>query len=541
MPAMLRFSVLGPLEVRDGGDLVRLGGPKQRATLALLLLSANRVLSIDRLADALYDGRPPVTAVTQVQRQISELRKALGTGAAIETSSAGYAIRIDAGQLDLRDFERLSAEGTEALARGEPTRAVERLREALALWRGPALADLAGDPAVESQIARLEELQLEATEHRIGAELALGGHTALVGEIEQLVAEHPLRESLRAQLMLALYRSGRQVDALELFRATRAELVERFGIEPGPELQKLQQAILRHEPMLDPERHPASPPRAALAVSTSEDGLHRILAIAAPLAQLPGRELILNRLVASEDDLAATAAATNDRRRRTVPGEARVAVFTSVDPSADVLGLTSAYDVDVVLTDAPAGLADERLPRPLAAIFEQSPADVGVLTGTPGPNGAVVVPFGGGEHDWAALELAGLLAVADGSPLRLAGARADVRQGERDASRLLAHAALAVQRVAGIDVEPVLTDASGSGLLEAVAGSRLVVAGVPEAWRRKGIGDARRVLLDGPVPVLLVHRGLRPGGLAPRAPGTRFTWTVDSRPGYSQAVSSAPT
>jgi DNA-binding SARP family transcriptional activator len=537
---MLRFGVLGPLEVRDGGDLVRLGGPKQRATLALLLLSANRVLSIDRLADALYAGRPPVTAVTQVQRQISELRKALGSGAAIETSGGGYVIRIDAGQLDLRAFERLSAEGAEALAGGEVARAAERLREALALWRGPALADLAGDPAVESQVARLEELQLEATERRVEAELALGGHPALVAELEQLAAEHPLRESLRAQLMLALYRSGRQAEALELYRQTRAELVERFGIEPGPELQKLHHAILRHDPALDPDR-PGPSLRAALAVSTTEDGLDRILAIAAPLARLPGRELILTRLVGSEADLAAAAAATNDRRRSTVTGEARVAVFTSVDPPEDLLGLTSAYDVDVVLTDAPAGLADAEVPRPLAAILEQSPADVGVLAGTPVGNGAVVVPFGGGEHDWAALELAGLLAAAGGSPLRLAGARADVRQGGRDASRLLAHAALAVQRVAGVDVEPVLTDASGSGLLEAVGGSRLVVTGIPEAWRRKGIGDARRALLNGPVPVLLVHRGLRPGGLAPRAPGTRFTWTVDSGPGYSQAVSSAPT
>jgi hypothetical protein len=340
--------------------------------------------------------------------------------------------------------------------------------------------------------------------------------------------------------MLALYRSGRQAEALELYRQTRADLVERFGIEPGPELQKLQHAILRHDPVLDPDPRTPSP-RAALAVSTSEDGLDRILAIAAPLARLPGRELILNRLVGSEDELAAAAAATNDRRRSSVTGEARVAVFTSADLPEDVLGLTSAYDIDVVLTDAPTGLADAQLPHPLAEIFERSPADVGVLTGGPAGDGAVVVPFGGGEHDWAALELAGLLAAAGGAPLRLAGARADVRQGVRDASRLLAHAALAVQRVAGVDVEPVLTVASGPGLLDAVAGSRLVVTGVPEAWRRKGIGDARRALLKGPVPVLLVHRGLRPGGLAPRAPGTRFTWTVDGGAGYSQAVSFAPT
>ena len=203
VPAMLEFRILGPLEVVGEDGPIRLGGPRQRATLAILLLNANRVLSIERLADDLYAGRPPVTAVTQVARQVSELRKALGPEARIETRPPGYVIRLAPEQLDLRRFERGGEEASRALERGDAEVAFERQREALALWRGDPLADLADEAFARVAIERLEEIRLAALEQRIEAELVLGRHRELVAELEELAAEHPLRELLRSQLMLA--------------------------------------------------------------------------------------------------------------------------------------------------------------------------------------------------------------------------------------------------------------------------------------------------------------------------------------------------
>ncbi len=213
---MLEFRLLGPLEVLADGSPISLGGPKQRATLAILLLHANRVVSVDRLADDLYAGAPPVTAVTQVQRQISDLRKALGAGAAIETRPPGYLIRVGDAQVDLQRFERLGEEGRHALDRGDADAAAELLRAALALWRGAPLADLAYEEFAQVPVARLEEIRLAALEDRVEAELALGRHAQLIGELEQLITEQPLRERFRAQLMLALYRAGRQAEALDV-------------------------------------------------------------------------------------------------------------------------------------------------------------------------------------------------------------------------------------------------------------------------------------------------------------------------------------
>jgi DNA-binding SARP family transcriptional activator len=205
---MLEFRILGPLEVVGEEGSIRLGGPRQRATLALLLLNANRVVSVDRLADELYAGRAPVTAVTQVQRQISELRKVLGSASAIETRAPGYVIHLPPGRLDLQRFEQQAEEGRQALLRGDAEAAAALMRRALELWRGTPLADLADEPFARPAIARLEEIRRAALERRIEADLALGRHVELVGELEALVAEHPLQETLRGQLMLALYRSS---------------------------------------------------------------------------------------------------------------------------------------------------------------------------------------------------------------------------------------------------------------------------------------------------------------------------------------------
>jgi DNA-binding SARP family transcriptional activator len=254
--AVLEFRILGPLEVVGSAGEVQLGGPKQRATLAILLLNANRVVSIDALADQLYAGRPPVTAATQVHRQISELRKTLGEDAGIETRSPGYAIRVAPEQFDLKQFERLTQEAAGALARGETRAALEVQQRALALWRGPPLADLTDEPFAATAVRRLEEILLAALEQRMDAELALGRHRELVGELGQLVSQHPSNEPFASRLMLALYRSGRQADALDVYRRTRERLVGDFGIEPGRALRELERAVLNQDASLDINESP---------------------------------------------------------------------------------------------------------------------------------------------------------------------------------------------------------------------------------------------------------------------------------------------
>jgi len=256
---VIEFRVLGPFEVVEADGPVAVGGPKQRALLAVLVLHRGEVVSSDRLIDELWGERPPATAAKTVQVFVSELRKALGDGLLV-TRGRGYMLHIDPGQVDLDRFEQLAGEGRSALESGDPERAAGRLREGLALWRGPPLADLAYESFAQAVIARLEEERLGALEDRIDADLALGRHAAVVGELEALVSEHPLRERLQAQLMLALYRSGRQADALERYQRARRGLIDQLGIEPGPELHELERAILAHDPELKAPGRPSGRP-----------------------------------------------------------------------------------------------------------------------------------------------------------------------------------------------------------------------------------------------------------------------------------------
>jgi DNA-binding SARP family transcriptional activator len=253
----VEFRVLGPFEVLVEGRALELKRRKQRALLALLLLHAGEVVSTDRLIDELWAGKPPKAAVGSLQNLISDLRKALGRDL-VRTRQPGYVLDVEREQVDLHRFERLVAQASEP---GNGERRSELLREALALWRGPPLADLAFEPFAQVEIARLEELRTAAREELVDASLELGRHAQLVGELEALVAEHPLRERLRGQLMLALYRSGRQAEALDAYRHARETLVEELGIEPSTELQQLEQAVLRHDQELDlPARATAAAP-----------------------------------------------------------------------------------------------------------------------------------------------------------------------------------------------------------------------------------------------------------------------------------------
>src|SRR3954447_9940018 len=256
--AVMQLGILGPLEVRADGRAVPLGGGKPRAVLAFLALHANQPVSAERVAVALWGEDAPTSAVKTVQVYVSRLRSALEDPDVLLTTPAGYCLRVQPGELDAERFERQVADGREALAAGGAEHAAAQLREAVGLWRCPPLAELAATPFAPAEIARLEEQHLAAVEVRVEADLAAGRHAELVGELQRLKRRHPWRERLHAQLMLALYRSGRQADALEAYRDAREVLVEQLGIEPGAQLHDLHEAILAHDPGI---AAPAAPPR----------------------------------------------------------------------------------------------------------------------------------------------------------------------------------------------------------------------------------------------------------------------------------------
>ncbi len=548
----MELRILGPLEVADGEKTIALGGPKQRALLAILLLSAGDVVSTDRIVDELWGSEPPAKSAHTVQVYVSNLRKALGEHGRdlLVTRAPGYCVEVDAASFDLARFESDLRDGRAALEHGEAETASATLADALALWRGAPLADFAYEPFAQQAIARLEELRLVATELRIEAELGLGRHAELIPELRALAAAHSRRERPRAQLMLALYRSGRQAEALQVFHETRAELVEQLGIDPGPALQELERAILRQDESLDvcgglgaPASSLVAPtPERSLLIAPEKDANFAALgALAEPLAgsHVP-HELVLARLVDASGPGAsaplAEATASVNRLRQSLNGRgvaARAAAFTTTDRGSDVVRLATEHDVDLLLTDTMLDeLERDAITRDLSAILHGAPCDVAVLVDrgqgrvVPGPGAPVLVPFGGAQHDWAALELGAWLASSTGVVLRLMGALEGAKEG-RDASRLLAHAALAVQGLVGVATEPILVSPGESGLVEAAAGAGLLVVGLSESWQQEGLGGVRAAaarIVD--APMLLVRRGPRPGGLTAPENLTRYTWSL---------------
>jgi DNA-binding SARP family transcriptional activator len=246
----VEFRILGPVEVYDGGIRLELGARQQRALFAILLLHANEPVPLDRLVGELWGEQPPPTAAKNLHALVSRIRKSID--GRLVTRAGGYLAQVEPEELDAAQFERLLEQGRRELADGNASSAAQTLRRALALWRGPALADFRYELFAQSEIARLEELRLAATEERIEADLALARHRDVVAELERLVAAHPLRERLRGQLMVALYRCGRQAEALETYRQARRALAAELGIDPGPALKQLEAAILSHDPALGP-------------------------------------------------------------------------------------------------------------------------------------------------------------------------------------------------------------------------------------------------------------------------------------------------
>jgi DNA-binding SARP family transcriptional activator len=332
----MQIHLLGPVEVTFANGAAALGGPKPRAVLAMLALEAGSTVSAERLIDGLWGEDPPTTAGKVVQIYVSNLRKALANGdggEAIVTHGRGYELHIDRDHIDVARFERLLAQGA--------------AREALSLWRGPALADIVDQPFAGVEARRLEELRATAHEMAIEHDLDAGLHREVLAELETMLAQEPLRERLHAQRMLALYRSGRQAEALEAYRTARAMLVEQIGVEPGPELRRMQEAILRQDPSLEPPEQ-VLPDLERYAAATREDAEQR-LSEAAARASAERAEWL-----AAEDDLVAGIVELQVLRERTKPPR---------DPLESPFKGLESFDVD----DADVFFGRERLVADMVA------------------------------------------------------------------------------------------------------------------------------------------------------------------------------
>jgi len=363
MSGTVEFRILGPFEVNRNGETIAIPIGKPRALLAVLLLHAGEVVSVDRLVDELWGERPPPTAAKNVQVYVARLRKLLGEGILV-TKSPGYALRVDQEHVDVAQFQAL----VEAARRQEPSAAAEQLRTALGLWRGAPLDDFAYDSFAQDEIRRLEELHLAALEDRIEADLALGRHEEAVVELESLAGAHPLRERLQGQLMVALYRCGRQADALAAYQAARKRLVEELGLEPSPTLQELEQTILRHDPSL------AAPARAERPTRPAEEGAQRrlspawkrsrVLVIGGALVLAAAAALVAVRLSGGSSPLAAPPDSigvidgdTNALRAVVESG----GMPGGIAAGAGALWVTDTAD-DIVLRIDPARRSAERIP-----------------------------------------------------------------------------------------------------------------------------------------------------------------------------------
>jgi DNA-binding SARP family transcriptional activator/tetratricopeptide (TPR) repeat protein len=348
---MLSFRILGPIECYAGERRCELGGPRQLALLAMLLLHANRAVSADHLNDALWGEQRSQRAAKRLQMAITRLRKSLGGSGAdaarepvLRTVSGGYLLTVRPGELDADVFQARVQDGRQALTEGDPARAGELLRNALDLWRGPVLAEVAYADFAQSAIRRLEELRLAALEARVDADLRLGRHVTLIGELDALVAEHRLRERLHGQRMLALYRCGRQAEALEAYHDARRVLIDEIGLEPGPALQHLHEAILHHEVSLE-RNWAGDAPGAPPALARHRPRLPRALAAAAA-SPFVGRDQELARLqgawargaraviVAGEAGIGKTRLAAE--LARTVDGDAALVLYGRCDEALAV-------------------------------------------------------------------------------------------------------------------------------------------------------------------------------------------------------------
>jgi DNA-binding SARP family transcriptional activator/nucleotide-binding universal stress UspA family protein len=525
--------------------VVPVGAAKKRMILAVLGLSGGEAVSTDRLIDAIWGARPPPSAGKALQVYISQLRDAVepvrSTPSVIVSHAPGYALVLPPHAVDVRVFERLWDQGRRLRTREGPDSAADVLSRALALWRGPPLADLAYEDAFTLDVSRLEEMRWACLEDRIDADLAAGRQSDVIPDLEELSHRFPMRERTCELLMLAYYWSGRQADALHAYRRMRAALVGELGLEPSRRLVELERRILQQDPVLDGAVVQAAPRtptgeapearRTILAVGASSGGLTDVLQIAAPLAGGTDAELVVVSVLPPPTVEASDAlvSATRDLMDRSDALEAegvvaRVAAFSTPTPGRDLVKFAICHDVAMILANGESG--DGRWQETVSELLNSAACDVVLLFpgGDPPSGTALLVPFGGGEHDWAALELAAHLARMRDAPLVLAGA---ALQDGTDASRMLAVASVVVQRTFGVVPKPVIIASGAAGVLAHVCDAGLIVVGVSARYRTEGLGDTRDAIVrDAGVPVLAVRHGRRPGLLAPPDRLTRFDWSL---------------
>ena len=395
----MEFRILGELEVLgDTGQPCEVVGHRQRALVALLATHPNETVSADRLVDALWEDETPANAANALQTVVSRLRRALGE-TRIVTRSPGYALRAEPDEIDAGRFERLAAEARRAREAGDLDGAVGTFRAALALWRGPALSEFAYARFAQGEVARLEERRLTVTEERIEAELALGRHADLVAELDVLASANPLRERLQAQRLLALYRAGRQADALARYRDLRSLLRDAHGLEPGTALRDLERAILLHDPALDPPAPRTAEPVRAMpepepALERSAD--RRLVSVVyVELAEISGREGALDperrRAIQRRvfDDLS-TLFTQHGGMPEVLPGDAALAAFGFDQAHEDdaARAIRAACGVAEALTRATTPFAD-RLDGPVTATVGVGTSEL--VSGEDGVRGARVV------------------------------------------------------------------------------------------------------------------------------------------------------
>jgi DNA-binding SARP family transcriptional activator len=533
--------VLGPVELfRDGGP-IKIGPPKQRMILALLALRSGDVVSTDHLVEALWAGKPPPTARTALRVYVSELRKRIDErGELILGQAPGYRLALPPTAIDVRQFENLWQEGRELLDGSRVDDAAQTLSAALALWRGPPLADLAHADAFAADVRRLEEMRRACVLDLIDADLGLGKHAGLIGKLEQIVADEPLHERSRAQLMLALYRSGRQAESLAVYRRGREALVEELGIEPSPVLGALERQILHHDPALDPPLWAKGPARRAVVVaSQSSKDVEGLLSVGAPIVQKADAELILVRILTAlpgrnevERLRELTVRLSRHRDALEADGVAtRVAALSSSTPGQDLLKLATQQDAALILIDGSRELLQGRSAT-AAELLADAPCDVALhVPHTRQTGETILVPFGASDHDWAALELGAHLAQQTDKPLVIAGVEAD-NEGV-NISRLLASASLVLQRATGVIAEPLVLATGGArSILQAASDARLIVLGVSSRYATEGFGETRTTIAhEAAAPCLYVRRGSRPSIVAPPESMTRFAWSLPSQGG----------
>ena len=514
---MLEFRILGPVTMMRDGRPVDV--PQQaRTVLAQLLLAEERAVSTDRLMDAVWGERVPSSARAAMHNLVAALRRALGEDAdMLTTQPPGYALRYGSrATFDLQAFEAEIDNGRRALESANPGQAEAMLSTALARWQGDALADLAYESWATPVAERLEELRLAAAELRIEAMLALGQSTKAIGEIRSLLVAHPLRESLHAQLLRGLMSAGRRSEALDAYRDWYGLTTSDLGLEPSRELRDLQRSLLEDDPSPPRGRHS----RSVLLAASSPTGLRRILGLASALGGgETGHELILllttdpvERGVTADQALHAAGAELSEIADGLL---ARSATIVSSETIVGALRIARHQDVDLVLVDGHGVYPAE---------FPSGPCNVAVLASWPYADGRtltgpVLVPFGGADDEWSALEIAAWLARANGVPLLISGAQ---RDGE-DPSGMLATAALLVQRYAGAKTLSILSEPGADGVVRAAAGAGLVILSA----ERAGSDTVREDIVSrSPAPVMLVRDGMRPSGLAPADTITRFSWSM---------------